>query len=109
VANEEAERLMTTSGISMTRAMKKDYITEWLQPNKDMLRYGGLGIQMIGEEEPRFCGGIFFSMSYSSKVVPYLQDFFQADAAHMNFGKYTLFSCYGTTANRNTSPIAFAI
>jgi hypothetical protein len=27
----------------------------------------------------------------------------------MNFGKYTLFSCYGSTANANTSPIAFAI
>jgi hypothetical protein len=64
---------------------------------------------MIGEEEPQFCGGIFFSMSYSSKVVPYLQDVFQADAAHMNFGKYTLFSCYGATANGNTSPIAFAV
>ena len=48
-------------------------------------------------------------MSYSNAVVPYLQDIFQADAAHMNFGKYTLFSCYGSTANANTSPIAFAI
>lgn len=27
----------------------------------------------------------------------------------MNFGKYTLYSCYGTTANGNTFPIAFAI
>jgi hypothetical protein len=52
VVNKEAERLMATSGMSMTRAMKKAYITEWLQLNKDMLQYGGLGIQMIGEEEP---------------------------------------------------------
>ena len=48
-------------------------------------------------------------MSYSNEVVPYLQNVFQADAAHMNFGKYTLFSCYGSTANANTSPIDFAI
>jgi hypothetical protein len=27
-------------------------------------------------------------------IVPHLQDVFQADAAHMNFGKYTLFYCY---------------
>ena len=27
----------------------------------------------------------------------------------MNFGKYTLYSCYGTTANGNTSPVAFGI
>jgi hypothetical protein len=37
VVNKEAEWLMATSGISMMRAMKKDYITEWLQLNKDML------------------------------------------------------------------------
>jgi hypothetical protein len=34
---------------------------------------------------------------------------YQADAAHMNFGKYTLFLCNGTTANSNTFPIALAI
>jgi hypothetical protein len=32
-----------------------------------------------------------------------------ADACHLNFGKYTLFSCYGITANSNASPVAFAI
>jgi hypothetical protein len=48
-------------------------------------------------------------MSFSKHAVPYLQDVFQADAAHCNFGKYTLYSCYGTTANCNTAPVAFAI
>ena len=32
-----------------------------------------------------------------------------ADACHLQFGKYTLFSCYGITANANMSPVAFAI
>ncbi len=41
--------------------------------------------------------------------MPHLQRVFQADACHMNFGKYTLYSCYGTTANCNTFPVAFAI
>jgi hypothetical protein len=41
--------------------------------------------------------------------VPHLQRLFQADACHMNFGKYTLYSCYGTTANCNTFLVAFAI
>ncbi len=27
----------------------------------------------------------------------------------MNFGKYTLYSCYGTTANCSTYPVAFGI
>ena len=38
-----------------------------------------------------------------------LQIFFQADACHMKFGKYMLYSCYGTTANGNTSSVAFGI
>jgi hypothetical protein len=41
--------------------------------------------------------------------VPHLQRVFQADACHMSFGKYTLYSCYGTTANGNTSLVAFGI
>jgi hypothetical protein len=32
-----------------------------------------------------------------------------ADACHLNFGKYTLFSHYGVTANSNMSPVGFAI
>ncbi len=41
--------------------------------------------------------------------MPHLQRVFQADACYRNFGKYTLYSCYGTTANCNTFPVAFAI
>ncbi len=43
------------------------------------------------------------------RCVPFLQRVFQADACHMNFGKYTLYSCYVTTANCNTYPVAFRI
>ncbi len=39
----------------------------------------------------------------------HLQRVFQADACHMNFRKYTLYSCYGTTANCNTFLLVFAI
>jgi hypothetical protein len=31
------------------------------------------------------------------------------DTCHLDWGKYTLFSCYGQTANANISPVAFAI
>jgi hypothetical protein len=34
---------------------------------------------------------------------------YQLDAAHMNFGKYTIYSCYRITANSNAYPVAFAI
>ena len=109
VVQEESDRRQASEGTSMTRDMKKEYLSEWMSVNNLMLQMGGLGIPMIGEPTPQFCGGVFFSMSYSNEVVPYLQNVFQADAAHTNFGKYTLFSCYGSTANANTSPIAFAI
>jgi len=31
------------------------------------------------------------------------------DACHLNFGKHTLFSCYGRTANANMLGVGFAI
>ncbi len=57
----------------------------------------------------KFFSGILFSTSGAQKAVPFLQQVFQADACHMSFGKYTLYSGYGTTANCNTSPVAFGI
>ncbi len=39
-----------------------------------------------------FLCGIFFSISAAWMVVPHLQRVFQADACHMNIGKYTLYS-----------------
>jgi hypothetical protein len=74
VVQEESDQLKATEGISMTREMKKQYVSEWISINKEMLQHGGLGIQMIGEPTPQFCGGVFFSMSSSNAVVPYLQD-----------------------------------
>jgi hypothetical protein len=32
-----------------------------------------------------------------------------SDRAHMSFGKYTLFTAYGTTAKANMSPLAYKI
>ncbi len=109
VVKEESERIKASQGIVMTKAMKIAYKDEWLRANKDMLQYAGLGIPMYGEEQPIFCGGVLFAMSFSKHAVPYLQDVFQADAAHCNFGKYTLYLCYGTTANCNTAPVVFGI
>jgi hypothetical protein len=58
---------------------------------------------------PKILCEMFFFTSTAQEVVSHLQRVFQADACHMNFGKYTLYSCYGTTANCNTFPLAFAI
>ncbi len=47
--------------------------------------------------------------SAAKQTAPLLQTVYQADAAHMNFGKYTLYSWYGITANCNAYPVAFGI
>ena len=57
----------------------------------------------------KFLTGILVAPSTSKAQVPFLQDVIQADGAHMSFGKYTLFTAYGTTANANMSPLAYGI
>ena len=51
----------------------------------------------------------FFSPSTARATAPKLQRVFQADAAHTAFGKYTLFSFYGTTANGTMFPISLGL
>jgi hypothetical protein len=53
--------------------------------------------------------GILFAPSTSKRTAPYLKCIYQADAAHLNWGKYTLYSAYGTTAEAQCSTIAFGI
>ncbi len=74
-----------------------------------MLEDGGLGKPKLKAVPIKFFSGILFSTLGAQKAVPFLQRVFQADACHMSFGKYTLYSCYGTTANCNTYPVAFGI
>ena len=57
----------------------------------------------------QYLHGIYFTPLFAPKTVPELKRLFMADACHMDFGKYTLFSCYGITVNTNMSPVGFAI
>ena len=50
-----------------------------------------------------FCTVVFYV------TVSELQRLFMTDACHLNFGKYTLFCCYGVTDNANMFPVAFGI
>ncbi len=56
-----------------------------------------------------FLDGVLFAPSFVQRTSPHLQKTYMADACHLNFGKYTLFSCYSVTANLNMSPVGFAI
>jgi hypothetical protein len=94
----------------MTKGEKIEFITKWKLMNKDVLEDSRLGDPELGAVPLKFFSGILFSTSGAArKAVPFLQQVFQADACHMNFGKYTLYSCYGTTVNCNTYPVAFGI
>ncbi len=57
----------------------------------------------------KFLTGIMIAPSTSKKQVPFLQEVIQADAAHMVFGKYTLFPAYANTANGNMSLLGLAM
>lgn len=81
---------------------KKEYCQKWCADHADEL-YSSLGDQM---DHFMFVNEFFFSPSTAKVTVPKLQRVFQADAAHTSFGKYTLFSFYGTTANGTMSPVA---
>ena len=56
-----------------------------------------------------FFTGILFLTNVSLTSVPHLQKVVQADACHMHFGEYTLFSAYGSTANGSMAPVAFGV
>jgi hypothetical protein len=108
VLQEEIE-LQKMNQVNMTAEQKQKFLEEWREANASMLMDGGLSLPAEVGEESKFFTGIIFSPSYCKDAVPELQDLYQVDACHTQFGKYTLYSLYGTTANCNTFPIAFAI
>jgi hypothetical protein len=89
----------------MGAAERMDFAKKWIKDNEDLLVIK-LGARNHGYD---FVHGIFFAPSFTTATVPHLQPVFMADACHLNFGKNTLFSCYGRIANANMSPVAFAI
>jgi len=91
----------------MDKQEQREYIKEWKANNKVYLSK-----EFGMEDSPQqfsFLLGILFATSTSKHLVPLAQDLIQADGAHCEYGKYTLFSAYVTTANGNMSPIAFGL
>jgi hypothetical protein len=86
---------------------RKAFVQNWYSEHEDQI-LPWLG-SPADENQLQFLNGIFFAPSFVKQSVPQLQKVFMADACHLHFGKYTLFSCYGMTANSNASPVAFAI
>ncbi len=99
--------LMKASGVKLLKKDKIDFIEGWCKENQASLSKAGLG------EGPSDLNcvvtGIFISLSAARATMPLLQTVYQVDAAHTNFGKYTLYSSYGVSSNGNTFPVCLAI
>jgi hypothetical protein len=102
---EELERKKKEK-ISMSRAERREYLSNWMTDH-DIFLNTALGSE--GGTPFKFLTGILLAPSTSKAQAPFLRDVIQADGAHMSFGKYTLFTAYGTTANANMSPLAYGI
>jgi hypothetical protein len=81
-------------------------VNDWLLRHEVALT-NALG--MDDGPEIKFLTGILVAPSTSKFQAPFLQDVIQANAAHMSFGKYTLFSAYASTANMTMAALGFAI
>ena len=83
----------------------KEFVSQWKSENNDFVN------EHFGVEGNnwRFVQGILFATSTSKTTAPWLQRVVQADAAHLRFGKYTLYSAFGITAEAQCSSIAYAI
>ncbi len=94
VLKEEMDRKKATK-LSTSRQEKVDYINNWKKDNDTFL------CEAFGFEDGpqfKFLMAVFISPSTSREQVPFLQEALQANAAPMSFGKYTLYSVYGTNA-----------
>jgi hypothetical protein len=70
----------------MKREQRAAFLGKWFTENKDFLNS-----QMGLADATQFLSGILLTTLASIQTVPHLQQLIQADAAHMQFGKYTLF------------------
>ena len=106
VLSEEMIRLKKLK-TTMDPEEQKRYVKRWKKDNEIFLN-NVFGLADLSHLK-KFLKGILVAPSSSKHLAPLLQDVFQADGAHSNFGKYTLFSVYGTNANGHMSALAFGL
>jgi hypothetical protein len=68
---------------------RRAFVTKWMNDNSKIL------VKQLGwkSDNVSFLDGVFFAPSFLQTTVPHLQKTYMAYACHLNFGKYTLFSC----------------
>jgi hypothetical protein len=105
VASKELQHLKSKDKSTLNKEGRSAHWNTWKKENYDLLA-NQLGYKTtIGH----FLHGVFSAPSFSKATVPELQTVFMVDACHLNFRKYTIFSCYGVTANANMLLVGFAI
>jgi hypothetical protein len=90
----------------MDKQQQLRYVKQWKKENEIFLNNV---FRLVDFPQKSFHKGVLFALSSSKHLAPLLQDMIQADGAHSNFGKYTLFSAYGTNANGHMSPLTFGL
>ena len=105
MVGEELIRLKNETNSCCDREERRQFWSQWKTDHYTLL-VNQLGFKT---QDSQFFHGVFFTPSFTKTTVPKLQTLFTADVCHLNFGKYTLFVCYGVTANANMSPVGFAI
>ena len=109
VLREEVDRLKKLKQ-TMGRDEQVKFVQWWKRDNEVFLNEQfGLSDSTLHIHQKTFVKGVLFAPSSSSHIVPLLQDVIQADGAHSQYGKYTLYSAYGTNANGHMSPVAFGL
>jgi hypothetical protein len=94
----------------MGRDEQVKFVQRWKRDNEVFLNEQfGLSDSTLHIHQKTFVKGVLFAPSSSSHIVPLLQDIIQADGAHSQYGKYTLYLAYGTNANGHMSPVAFGL
>ncbi len=83
----------------------KLFLQLWMHEHRDFVT------EHFGSDHANyeFVVGILFAPGTATQIVCHLQNVYQANAAHLQFGKNTFYSAYGSTANSNALPVAFAI
>jgi hypothetical protein len=105
VLKEEMDRKKATK-LDMSRDEKVEYVNNWKKDN-DTFLCDAFGFE--NGPQFKFLMGIFISPSTSKEQFPFLQEVLQANAAHMSFAKYTLYSVYGINANGTMSALGFVL
>jgi hypothetical protein len=106
---EEEKAKNRKANVKWSSDDKISFIDEWKRKHASMLDEHGLGETLPDGVLTKFVTGILVSVAPATATVPLLQKVYQADACHLDFGKYTMFTIYGIGANNNTFPVAMAI